>query len=130
MSDLKARTRQIFKDVFEKPGFDFELIKKHFHPDYIQHVDGKVLNFDQFVSHVKVLKSTLSDALITFDTLVQEGDTVCSAHRPSGKKSEGDAVEAKVIAVLKFKGEQLIYCDELTHIIQGEQHDKDLGSRL
>ena len=57
MQDRKDQLKGIFTDVFENPTFDIEVIKQHFHSDYIQHVDGKILNFDQFVQHMKALKN-------------------------------------------------------------------------
>ena len=40
-----------------------------------------------------------------------------------------DKIRAKVIAVFEFKDQKLISCDELTHLIEGSNDDRDMGSR-
>lgn len=120
---------RIFKAIFEKDGFDEAEIHKYFHPDYTQYVDGKVLKFDDFVAHIKSLKSTVNQVKICFEHLIEDGNKVCSVHYPEAKKDNGMIIKAKVIAMFEFKGDQLILCDELTHLIEGDKEDKDLGSR-
>ncbi|MDA0911127.1 MAG: nuclear transport factor 2 family protein, partial [Proteobacteria bacterium] len=115
--------------IFEKDGFDEADIHKYFHPDYTQYVDGKILKFDNFIAHIKALKSTVSQVKIHFEHLIEEGNKVCSVHYPEAEKINGMIIKAKVIAMFEFKGDQLILCDELTHLIEGDKEDEDLGSR-
>ncbi|WHN65007.1 nuclear transport factor 2 family protein [Cysteiniphilum sp. QT6929] len=128
-SDKKELLVRIFKIIFEKDGFDEADIHKYFHPDYTQYVDGKILKFDNFIAHIKALKSTVSQVKIHFEHLIVEGNKVCSVHYPEAKKINGMIIKAKVIAMFEFKGDQLILCDELTHLIEGDKEDEDLGSR-
>ncbi len=129
MEDKKQLIQSIFADIFEKPGFDLALIEKHFHPDYQQWVNGESLDFNGFVDHMKALKSALKTVKITFEHLVEEGDRVCSIHYPQAEKNDGSHMKGKVIAFFKFSGDQLIACDELTHLLEGTDEDRDLGSR-
>ncbi|WP_440616202.1 nuclear transport factor 2 family protein [Cysteiniphilum sp. 6C5] len=125
----KAQLVKIFREIFEKDEFDEADIHKYFHPDYTQHVDGKVLKFDDFLAHIKSLKAAVNKVNIHFEHLIEDGNRVCSVHYPEAQKVNGMTIKAKVIAMFEFKEDQLIFCDELTHLIQGEEDDADLGSR-
>lgn len=127
---LSQLAQRIFKDMFEKETFDLSLVQKYFHPEYIQHVDGKTINYDQFIQHIQALKAAVKQVKIVFEQLVTEGQTVCSNHYAHVTKADGSQSKTKVIAFLTFKDNQLIRCDELTHLLQGDAEDKDLGSRL
>ena len=128
MSSLKDRLKDMFRDVMESAEFSPSVISEYFHPDYMQHVDGKVLNFEEFVQHMKHLRSKVSQVKIHFQHLVEEGDTVCSLHFAEGKKTNNQMVKMKVIAFFKFRKDKLILCDELTFMIHGGKEDKNLGS--
>lgn len=129
MSDLKTRLQDIFKNTFEDPEFNADVVKRHFHSDYVQHVDGNTLNRDQLIDHLKAVKDAVSDVKITFKHLVAEGDTVCSIHIAQGTKDNGKLVKAQVHALFKFKDNQLILCDEITRLLEGDESDRDMGSR-
>lgn len=129
MNNLKAQLKTIFHSVFQSNEFDQAVIERYFHPDYTQDVNGEALNYSQFIDHIRTLKKTLSNIHIDFRHLVEEGDQVTSVHFASGTKSNGKNIKAKVIAYFRFKDNKIIYCNELTQLIEGETSDKDLGSR-
>jgi len=129
MKDKKNLLKKIFSDIFEADNFDEKVIHKYFHLEYKQHVDGKILNFDQFVDHMKAIKDTLDSVKIYFEHLIEENDSVCSVHYAEGKKKDGNIVKAKVIAFFKFEQDKLILCDEMTHLVEGNTEDEDMGSR-
>ena len=78
---------------------------------------------------MEVLKNAVHSTQITFEHLVAENDKVCSIHYAQGIKSNGQKIKAKVIALFQFQDDQLILCDELTHLVEGSTEDRDLGSR-
>jgi len=129
MKDKKNLLKKIFSDIFEADTFDEKIIRKYFHPKYQQHVNGKILNFDQFVDHMKAIKDTLGSVKIYFERLIEEDDWVCSVHYAEGKKKDGNIVKAKVIAFFKFEQDKIILCDEMTHLLAGNTEDEDIGSR-
>lgn len=67
---LKERIQVLFLEVFESKTFDLTVLQKHFSPQYQQHVDGQVLDFEKFAAHIKALKeaalSLLNFTLSTF----------------------------------------------------------------
>ena len=129
MKDYKTRLKKAFAAVFEAPDFNIEVIKKYFHLNYVQYVDGKTLNFEQFIKHIEMLKAFIADIKIKFVHLVAEGNVVCSVHYAEGIKKNGGRIKAKVIALFKFEDKKIIFCEELTSLIEGDESDRNLGSR-
>ncbi|MCH9644171.1 MAG: nuclear transport factor 2 family protein [Gammaproteobacteria bacterium] len=127
--DNKELIKGSFRDIFESESIDDAMVAKYFHPDYKQYVDGKELDYNQFIEHVKQLTSAVSSAKVEFQHLVAEGDSVCSVHIASGIKPDGRKVRAKVIAYFEIKEGLIVLCDELTYMLEGDEADRDLGSR-
>ncbi|WP_158800454.1 nuclear transport factor 2 family protein [Pedobacter sp. L105] len=129
MNNYKKTIRTMFKDIFENPTFDEAAIDGYFSTEYIQQVDGKIINFEQFKQHVRVLKDSMKSVSAEFKTLVQEDNIVFSNHLISGLNKEDRSVEGQVIAEFTFKDGKIISCDELTRMTKGDEKDRDLGSR-
>jgi hypothetical protein len=97
--------------------------------DYIQHVDGKVLNYDEYVAHREALKKTVKSAKIFFNDMIIEGNKVVTRHTAYVTKKDNKKIELQVIAIFEIKDGKIVKCDELTHLIKGERADRDIGSR-
>ena len=52
--DNKALVKHIFTEMFKHEVFDHAFVSEYFQPDYIQDLDGKMLNCCQFIEHIKV----------------------------------------------------------------------------
>ena len=127
--DSKTLIRAAFHDVFEEDAFSEAVIARYFHPDYIQTADGNQLNYQQFVAHMKQLKQAVHAVKIDFQHLIAEGNSVCSVHIASGKKSNDKLVSSKIIAYFEIKEDLIYRCDELSHLLEGDESDRDLASR-
>ena len=127
-NSTKQIIRNAFHEIFENPDSDIDSIGKYFSKDYIQHVDGKTLNFEAFIKHIQTLKSKVKNVHIEFLELIADGNKACSVHIASAQKKEGHLVEAKVIAFFELKDGKIVLVDELTHLIVGESSDKEIGS--
>lgn len=125
-SDFKTLIQQAFEHTLVNPRFGEETIMHFFSPDYVQHVDGKTIHLPEFVTHVKALKEATLSITVTFDTLIQEGNTVFSNHRVVAQMRDGRINKAHVMAEFRIANGKISYCDELTHVVG---NDKDLGSR-
>lgn len=129
MDNLKTLLKVIFQAIFESNSFQLEPITTYFDPSYIQEVNGNILNYAQFIDHIRTLKQKVFDIQIDFKHLITEGSQVTSVHFVSGTKSNGTRIKVQVNAYFKFKNNKISYCNELTHMIKGDADDKDLGSR-
>lgn len=129
MVDNKILLKNAISDIFDGDTVDENVVAKYFSKDYIQYVDGKTLDYQQFIEHLHTQRKTVYNIRFTFEHLVSEGDKVVSIHYPEADKRSGGRIKAKVIALFIIKNNKIILCDELTHLIVGDKEDHDLGSR-
>ncbi|MES2204085.1 MAG: nuclear transport factor 2 family protein [Pseudomonadota bacterium] len=127
--EVKKFIKEIFVTLIEEREVSEATCARYFSKEYIQYVDGKVLDYDHFVKHMKTLMATIKSAKVTFKHIIVEGDKVATVHNVKAIKNDGSHIEAQVNALMQIKNNKIILCDELTHLIQGEKSDKDLGSR-
>ncbi len=130
MKNYKQLVRDAFSSIFENPVYDPQAIDHYFSTTYVQHVDGKTLDFHAFRQHIKTLKDHMSSIVVDFQTLAQENDVVFSNHIVDGTTKEGRKGQVRVIAEFRFSDDKIVFCSELTHMIEGDEKDRDLGSRL
>lgn len=129
MTDHKALIKALFQAVIAHPLHDESIIQTYFSTDYIQHVDGKVLDYATFVVHMQTLKAATKRMTVTFKALAAEGDTVFTNHEVEAEKADGTIIRSQIIAEFRIRAGRVYYCDELTHLISGTAEDRDLGSR-
>ncbi|MDO4642495.1 MAG: hypothetical protein Q4A74_01490 [Cardiobacteriaceae bacterium] len=126
----KETIRYIFADIVGGKTLDERSIHQHFSADYEQKVDGKTLNLEQFIEHMRLQKQHIHEVKTTFLTLVEEGHTVFSHHIVHAEKQDGSRIAVQVIAQFDFDDEGKIRaCDELTRLLEGTSEDADIGSR-
>ena len=96
---------EIVKEAFkclEDPSSAAEDFSKFFSEKYIQHVDGKTLNYTQFLEHVSSLKSRVHDIKITIEHIFSKNNKVCSVHYAEAKTENGSS-KTKVVAYYEFE---------------------------
>ncbi|MDR3346288.1 MAG: nuclear transport factor 2 family protein [Campylobacteraceae bacterium] len=124
----KQFIKTFFEKVLETEEYNDDFIRNSVDKDYIQRVDGKSLGYEEFVQHIKLLKTKISTCTIEFLTLVEEGEIVFSNHIVSLTLKNGKQGKSHVIAEFRIRDGKLYYCDELTFLIEGSEKDKNLGS--
>lgn len=125
----KELLKQIFVQLFQNTVHDEAFIDQYFDKDYVQQVDGKILKLQAFKKHIQKLKELRTVIDIQFNKVVQENEVVFSNHIVTTTNKEGtDLASHHVIAEFRFKNEKIVYCDELTRLINGELSHQELGS--
>ncbi len=127
-NELKQFIQAAFNNVLENLPLADSVCDKYFSKNYIQYVDGKKLNYDDFILHLKMLQLKMKSIKITFKHIIVEDDKVATLHIVDGIKNDGEEVKVQVNALMQVQEGKIILCDELTHLIQGQASDKDLGS--
>ncbi len=130
MNSIQARQflTQVFHSLFD-PTVSAEETGRFFAPNYQQHADGKVLDHAMFVEHARLLKSTLQSAAVSFGKIIASDNTLASWHIVEAVKHNGQSLRVKVIAFYELEEGLIARVDELTHLLAGEESDRDLGSR-
>ncbi|MHC0025516.1 nuclear transport factor 2 family protein [Enterobacter vonholyi] len=111
------------------PLHDENTIAAFFSPDYQQCVDGKQLDYNGFITHMKAIKSHTKRMSISFKSVVSENDKVFTHHYVNVENNRGDKSEFEVFSCFTMSSEKIICCEELTRMINGLPEDSDLGSR-
>jgi len=81
-------------------------------------------------NHVRVLKSTLDNATVTFKEIAADGTTIADIHVVEARKKNGDRVRVKVIAFYTLENGKIRRIEELTYLLEGRAEDRDLGFRV
>ncbi len=125
-AELRSAVEKFYTDTFN----DDAQIRRYFAPNYVQHVDGKTLRFDEFLTHVAFLRSaTKSLRFEVIDAVYTQG-LLADRHRVHIVKESGETAEAEVLAFLRIENGRIVELNELTQVIRGEAADRELGSRL
>lgn len=125
----KNLIRQMFRDVLEMDSWDEALIDRYFSPKYVQHVDGKTLDFAAFRDHIRELKKILTNLRFTIEHMVAEGDKVMEIHRVEGERRTGGTFAVRLFSLWVIENGKIVLCDEISRLEQGKAEDRDLGSR-
>jgi len=119
---------RVFHSLFN-PAESAEQTGRYFSADYQQHADGKVLDHRLFVAHARTLKETLQSATVTFEKIIASGESLASVHIVDAVKHNGQSMKVKVIALYEIRDGLISRVDELSHLLEGSESDKDLGTR-
>lgn len=115
--------------AFTNPETTPEELAEFLTPDYVQRVDGKQLGYDEFLQHHQALQKTISSGSVDFEHFVTDGLSAATVHVAEATKLSGERIRLKVVAYYAFRGNRISLVDELTHLLEGEQEDRDVGSR-
>lgn len=126
----KEIIRHVFERIVGGSTVDESEIRRLFAPDYLQKVDGRVLDLESFIAHMRLQKQHIAQAATEFLALAEEGNVVFSNHVVRAVKADGSRVAVQVLAQFDFDDEgRIVRCDELTRLLEGNEDDADIGSR-
>jgi hypothetical protein len=129
---MSIQNKQLIKDAFSQVVgstiADEKVIANFFHPEYKQYVDGVELNYSDFVQHMIAQKGVIRNAVVNFRNIVAEDELVFTNHEVVATKNDGSIIKAHILAEFTIADGKIIRCDELTHVIQGSDEDRNIGS--
>jgi len=119
---------KVFNSLFD-PAETAEQTGRYFASDYQQHADGKVLDHALFIEHARTLKATLQSATVNFEKVIASGQSLASVHIVNAIKHNGQSLKVKVVALYEIEDGLIRRVDELSHLLEGDASDRDLGTR-
>jgi len=128
MNNYKALVKEAFSKVLIDPVFNEEMIARYFDKSYRQFVDGKELNYEQFVAHVAIVKQRTTRLEFLYNTVIEEGNIVFTNHIVTATKPDGTVGSTHLIAEFHIENGKIVYCSELSRLLNGQEEDRDLGS--
>lgn len=127
---MKQIIQQVFSHILENPVFDLSFIEKYFSKDYIQLVDHIQLNYEEFILHIQKLKEKVTEQKIDIINWAENGNIIFTHHIAKSVLKDGSVVLHKVLAEFTIQDGKVIRCDELTLLLEGTHHAKNLGSEI
>jgi len=111
-------------------GFDLATTDytKYMSEKYVEHLNGKVFNFQQWTHHMASLKNMMKSYSLTFDEILAEGDRIASSYVVHAVQKDGIKLDVRIIAIFKIKDQKMIYCDELAYVLNGPESESNLPS--
>ncbi|WP_047683542.1 MULTISPECIES: hypothetical protein [Xenorhabdus] len=117
------------KRILENNDVNNSTIEEYFPKNYVQVVNGNELNFNDFISHINLLKETLISTKVNILSIAEKENNVHTHHIVKAIKKDGEYVEFEVFARFLINESKIIRCYELNRKISGSEQDDDLGSR-
>ncbi|BET95891.1 nuclear transport factor 2 family protein [Xenorhabdus taiwanensis] len=117
------------KYILESDDLDTFIIEKFFSKNYFQVVNGNKISFSDFVSHINLLKKSLTNLKVTILSVADNGDNVHTHHMIKASKMDGSIIEFEVFSHFSVSKNKINCCYELTRKIIGNEEDNDLGFR-
>jgi anion-transporting ArsA/GET3 family ATPase len=111
-------------------GFNMQTVDytKYMSDQYVEHIDGKVFDFQQWLHHMTGIKDQMKSYKIEFDDVVYNENKIAASYRLFADQKKGGELEVKIMAIFTIKDKKMIFCDELTHLLKGpvsKQHLSD-----
>lgn len=124
----KDLIKNCFLALVEQQQYDRSVIETYFSTEYIQCVDGEIFDYSKFMTHIEKLKELTTSLSITFNHIAEEGDTVFTNHTVTVVRNDSSMSKVKVIATFIIKDNKIVYCDELTRHLEGNDANISFGS--
>merc|ERR1712070_820008 len=141
LADPAKYFMQIFQEVIcDTSPAALDAVPLYFDSSYTQLVDGKRLNYEGFLTHMRAQKSKITpDVRIDWHELhaavtMEQGREVVliiSHHSVKARmRSDDSAIEGSVVALMKMdaKSGKIFQCNENTHMRHASKEARDLGS--
>ena len=101
---------------------------KYVSKNFINTIDDKKFNFDQWVQHQKNIKNMIQSMKPHFDYLVSDGKYVAVGFHVHTIKKDGGEIHVKDMALFVIENSKIIFCDELTRMVKGGPEDEGFAA--
>jgi ketosteroid isomerase-like protein len=124
-ADLVAHLQNQLNEVlFGEPDDAKEVIDRHVSPDYVQIINGSRLEYDEFVAHIRHLRTTLSSGTIKVLEAAQDGDIIADRHTMTATYVSGKKFAGSVHAFVQLGNDgRIIRVNEISQIDVAEEGD-------
>jgi hypothetical protein len=106
-----------------------ETVARYFAPDYTQLTDGVPADYDEFVAHIRMLRSRCTGGRITVERWVCDGAAFADRHTATITKADGSTLTSEVYLFGEVDADgRLRHVEELTRMVEGgDAADADLA---
>jgi hypothetical protein len=116
----------IWQDVYNPKADTTEIIKKYFHPDYEQCINGVSLKRNEYIQHVLAQKQNMMITSIDYKHMLEKENELFALYYAEGKNTSNQSIEVEVIAYFLFENEQIFRIHGQVRLIKGNAADADM----
>lgn len=118
--------KNVWSSVYDPKIDVVETIKKFFHQDYEQCINGVSMNRAQYIQHVIEQKKNMTIERIDYKHVLEKGNELFAIYYPKGRNINNLPVEGEVIAYFHFENQQIVRIHGQVRLIQGDLADVDM----
>jgi len=107
------------------PNLDYS---KYVSENFVNTIDDKRFNFQEWTQHLENIKAIVTSIKPTFDCIISDGKNVFASYHVKSVKPNGEEIVVKDLGHFVIEDGKIVYCDELTKLIQGGQNDHGFAS--
>ena len=122
--------QQALSQLLRPEALDADTAAQFFSPQYQQHVDGRTLNYVEFLAHLDYLKSQVQQMHLQILAIASNGNTVMTHHRVDVTRHQGTTARLEVLARFECIEGRIISCYEHSRLCDGDTQDRYLGSAM
>ncbi len=120
------RLKNIWDEIYNPNKNTESTIKKLFHKDYTQCINGLAMNLTEYIQHVISQKQTTVIETIEYKHYLENDNELFAIYYPKGKDLQNNEVEAEVICYFQFKDNKLCRAHGQVRLIKGNYSDVDM----
>lgn len=118
--------KKIWADVYNPQMDAEEAIKKYFHPNYEQSINGVNMKRAEYIQHVLDQRKNMSIDIIDYKHVLEKDQELFAIYYPKGKNADNYPIEAEVIAYFRFENQQIVRIQGAVRLIRGNLTDVDM----
>lgn len=118
--------KKVWEDVYSPELDTTQIIRKYFHPDFKQCINGNVMNRPEYIDHVIAQKENFTLNKIHYQENLEKKDELFTAYFIKGKNKDNQPVEAEVIVYAKLQDAQILNLHGLVVLTQGGEKEVDM----
>jgi predicted ester cyclase len=114
--ELKAFYKEAYAHTVENMQSTKADYSQYFAKDFVMHMDGQTLNFDDYVQFMLDIRKGVDNVKIEFKDMIAENDGVATVHTTRITKNNGERITLNVISFFKVRNRQFTSGHELTRL--------------
>src|SRR5438445_10532761 len=98
----------IWNSLYDPKEEAANIIKKYFHPEYEQCINGVYLKRDEYIHHVQEQKKNMKIDTIDYKHVLENENELFALYYPKGMNNDNLPIEAEVISYFRFENQQIL----------------------
>lgn len=118
---------QIWDKLYDRDQDTKSVIELFFHDDYMQCINGIVMNRKEYIDHVIEQKKNINSMEFKYKNYLSQADELFIIYNAKGKNILDEDIEAEVIAYFQFKDTKVLKIHGQVHLLKGKPSDVDMN---